>query len=79
MRVVHEASGAVGESREERSQLQNKKNAFRRMALTPQFQAWCKLQCVRTGAIKYDVERELQPEKLRVETQVDGKWMPWEE
>ena len=36
-RVIHEASGAVGESRTERSQLQNKKNAFRRMAESDKF------------------------------------------
>jgi hypothetical protein len=77
VRVVHEASGAVGESREERSQLQNKKNAFRRMALTPKFQAWCKLQCLRTSAVKWDVEQELQPERLKVEMQVDGQWAPF--
>jgi protein subunit release factor B len=39
VRIIHRASGARGESREERSQLQNKKNAFRRMAETPAFQA----------------------------------------
>ena len=32
VRVIHPPSGARGESREERSQLQNKRKAFRRMA-----------------------------------------------
>lgn len=39
VRIVHRASGAVGESQEQRSQLQNKQAAFRRMAQTPVFQA----------------------------------------
>jgi len=37
-RIVHRASGAVGESQEERSQLQNKRAAFLRMVKTPAFQ-----------------------------------------
>ena len=37
VRIVHRASGAVGESQEQRSQLQNKKAAFRRMAESDRF------------------------------------------
>lgn len=37
-RIVHRASGARGESREERSQWQNKKLAWRRMIESPAFQ-----------------------------------------
>lgn len=40
VRIVHEESGAVGESRQERSQLQNKKAAFHRMAHSDKFQLW---------------------------------------
>lgn len=37
VRVIHHPSRARGESREERSQLQNKKAAFRRMVGTKEF------------------------------------------
>jgi protein subunit release factor A len=37
-RVIHRPSGARGEARDERSQLQNKRLAFRRMVQTPAFQ-----------------------------------------
>jgi protein subunit release factor A len=37
-RVIHQPSGARGEARDERSQLQNKKLAFRRMVESPAFQ-----------------------------------------
>lgn len=37
-RVIHPPSGARGEARDERSQLQNKRLAFKRMVATPQFQ-----------------------------------------
>ena len=41
VRVIHHPSGARGESREERSQLKNKRTAFRRMAESPEFQRFC--------------------------------------
>lgn len=40
VRVIHHPSGARGESREARGQLENKKRAFRRMAESPLFKAW---------------------------------------
>lgn len=44
VRVVHEPSGAVGESREERSQLQNKRAAFKRMSEHVKFTLWMNKQ-----------------------------------
>lgn len=44
VRITHLDSGAVGESREERSQLQNKKNAFRRCIESNKFKIWHKLK-----------------------------------
>jgi protein subunit release factor A len=40
VRITHLASGAVGEGRDSRYQLQNKKAAFRRMAKHPKFKVW---------------------------------------
>ena len=40
VRVIHHPSGARGESREQRSQLQNKQEAFRKMASSATFRAW---------------------------------------
>lgn len=40
VRITHLASGAVGESREERSQHANKRKAFRRMAESEKFRKW---------------------------------------
>jgi len=37
-RVIHHPSGARAESREERSQLQNKRAAFKRMVASKEFQ-----------------------------------------
>jgi protein subunit release factor A len=43
VRFVHEASGAVGEACDERSQVQNERLAWRRMANSPKFQLWCRM------------------------------------
>jgi len=40
VRIIHHPSGARGESREERSQIENKKRAFRRMAMSAPFVQW---------------------------------------
>lgn len=40
VRIIHKASGAVGESRTEKSQMQNKKLAFKRLSTNPKFKQW---------------------------------------
>lgn len=78
VRVVHEPSGAVGESREERSQLQNKKAAFRRMVESPQFKFWVAMERKRleTGkTLEQRVEEWMRPENLLIEVRgTDGRW-----
>lgn len=76
VRIIHHPSGARGECREERSQAQNKKIAFRRMAQSPQFIYWAK---VKSGTFESDeayLERQLKPQNIKVEVQQDGKWVP---
>ena len=76
VRVIHHPSGARGESREERSQLQNKRAAFRRMADTAQFRYWVAVQ---TRHFKSDEEwlaEQMQPSKIKTEVRgPDHKWM----
>jgi protein subunit release factor B len=76
VRVTHRASGAVAESREERSQLQNKRIAFKRMAETPKFKLWLKRQLGQETLIRAAVEREMWPVNLKTEVKQDGKWVP---
>lgn len=45
VRIIHKESGARGESREERSQLQNRRNAFTRCIESREFQLWLKVKC----------------------------------
>ena len=77
VRIVHRASGAVGESQEERSQLQNKRTAFLRLTKTVEFRLWLARELwIRSGlpSPEEQVEREMQPQHIRTEVKVDGRW-----
>lgn len=78
VRIIHRKSGAVGECREERSQLQNKKKAFHRMVADKKFQLWIKRKAyeeIKGKSIEKVVEEQIKSENLKVEV-VDegGKW-----
>lgn len=75
VRWIHHPSGARGESREERSQLQNKKRAWRRMSESKEFKAWVRFTLSRDDHLKAEVEREMFPNKIKVETQQNGQWV----
>ena len=77
--IIHRPSGARGESREERSQLQNKKNAFHRMASHPAFVFWVHQEVRRREghiATEVAVDRALRdPKQIRVEVKdSEGRW-----
>lgn len=77
VRIIHLESGAIGESREERSQHQNKKIAFRRMAESPTFKSWHrrKVREVLTHmTLEQEVEKAMAPENIQIEINVGGKW-----
>lgn len=77
VRCTHEPSGAIGKSEEGRSQWQNKKIAFRRMAETDEFRKWVRIEAARKSGdlqkIKERVDKECR-DNVRVEVQRDGKW-----
>ena len=66
IRVIHPPSGARGESREERSQLMNKKAAFARMANTVLFRQWCARQALGGQTPEEKVARDMEPRNLLV-------------
>jgi protein subunit release factor B len=81
VRIVHRESGAVGESRTERSQHQNKKYAFRRLVASGKFQVWLKRKIFEIGkkiSIEEEVENMIQNKYLKTEVKENGKWTPIE-
>lgn len=82
VRCTHRASGAIGESDETRSQHDNRRAAFRKMAESKEFKAWHKIEVSRrTGQlidINDKVDKMMRDANLRVEGRVDGRWVPVE-
>lgn len=76
VRVIHSASGARGEARDERSQHQNKRLAFTRMVQDPKFGIWLNRVLYHAGeAPEQKVERDMRPHNLRIEGRDNGRWV----
>jgi protein subunit release factor B len=74
-RVTHPESGATGESREQRSQLQNRRTAWRRMVESAQFKVWLARKLSQGPTPEERVAKDMQPQNLRVEVKRNGKWV----
>jgi protein subunit release factor B len=83
VRCVHRASGAVGESDLTRSQHENKRIAFRKMAESKEFKLWHKLETARRMGdqltVEEKVDKAMNDANLRIEGKADGRWVPIEE
>jgi hypothetical protein len=78
-RVIHHPSGARGESREERSQPQNTKNAFLRMVNSVPFRVWMGKQLLQGPSAEEIVAEEMKSSNLRIEGKEEGRWVPIDE
>jgi len=80
VRIVHKASGATGESREHRSQYQNKRAAFKRMVGSSQFQGWIKVEVARLSMrrpVEELVDEAMKTCSLKIEVRDEfGRWVP---
>lgn len=75
VRIRHRASGAVGESRETRSQLQNKHAAWNRMINSGKFKVWLSQKIFLDGrSPEEEVKRLMRPENLKVEAFDGENW-----
>jgi len=82
VRIIHAASGARGEGREYREQIQNKQAAFLRLLQTPEWKAWHKrevaLRLGQADAMEANVDalvdEMLIRDNLKIEVWTDGRW-----
>lgn len=75
VRIVHRESGAVGYSQDQRSQLQNKRTAFKRMVASDTFQAWLKMRQGESARTIAEVDRAMWPVNIKTEVRKDGEWV----
>jgi protein subunit release factor A len=69
VRIIHPASGAVGEGREFRSNAMNRKAAFERLAKSKKFRDWHRVECAkRLGQVQPETPEEI---RARVNKMVD--------
>lgn len=73
-RVLHPPSGAVGESRQGRSQLANRKAAWRKMVESTKFKLWINRRLAQGPTPEERVEKDMQTENLLVEIKKNGRW-----
>ena len=74
---MHRPSGAHGYSEASRSQLDNKRDAFTKMANSTEFQKWNKMEAWRRMGVLDEIERTVERELLlntKIEVRVDGRW-----
>lgn len=77
IRCLHRASGAVGFSREHKSQLRNKQEAFKRMAETKEFKNWVRVQASKAMGqrdLEEVVDDMMAPSYLRIEYRTEKGW-----
>ena len=60
VRIIHEVSGARGESREHKTQLANRKTAFGRLVESKKFKMWMKMETAKRTEDKNAVEEKIQ-------------------
>ena len=79
VRIIHKDSGAVGESRQFKSQYQNRKAALKRLVEHPKFKLWNNRKCheIMSGKTLDQIVKEMMDDKnLKFEVKnEEGRWI----
>lgn len=74
---MHRPSGAHGYSEASRSQLDNRRDAFVKMAESSEFRTWNRMEAMRRMGVLDEIDRKVARElalNTRIEVRVDGVW-----
>ena len=77
---MHRPSGAHGYSEETRSQLHNRRTAFRKMCESQKFKDWHRLECMRRTGMMAEIDANTEREMRRIKIERkndDGRWVEW--
>ena len=79
VRIIHKASGAVGESRNDRSQHRNKRMALKRLIASIKFKLWVTRishEIISGETIEQKIEKLMEAPNLKIETKDENdRWM----
>lgn len=75
VRIIHRPSGAVAESREGRTQLENKRKALSKLAHSMEFMIWARTMVLATESAEEFVNRQMDEKNIKVEVREEGKWV----
>ena len=73
----HRPSGAHGYSEASRSQADNRRDAFVKMANTEKFRVWNRMEALRRMGVLADIDARVAREmalNTRLEIRIDGRW-----
>ena len=78
VRIIHNETGMQAESRDGKSQHQNKKAAFNKLVKSVKFKLWLNYksnELINKETLDEKVEKMMKQSNIKVEVKEDGKWV----